>query len=147
MDTIKNASVLNSLISILEDGREGYLNASKNTDSEILKSEFLSISRERSLFVVELQDEINRLGKSTDAESGPLGAIHRAWIDFKSMLTGSDNEAIIEACITGEEYAIEKYKEALKDEDLNLALHPMVSKQLASIEKSVAKIKTLEYLK
>lgn len=147
METEKNVTILNSLIAILEDGREGYLNASQNTTDETLKNEFLSFSRQRSLFVIELQDEINRLGKSTDANSGPLGAIHRAWIDFKSMLTGNDNEAIIEACITGEEYAIEYYKEALKNADLAVSFHPLVASQLSAIEKSVTKIKALEYIK
>ncbi len=147
METEKNVTILNSLIAILEDGREGYLNASQNTTDATLKSEFLTISRERSLFVVELQNEINKLGKSTDTNSGPLGAIHRAWIDFKSMLTGNDNEAIIEACVTGEEYAIETYKDALKNEDLDLSLQPIVTSQLASIEASVTKIKAFEYIK
>lgn len=147
METQKTVTHLNSLIVVLEDGREGYLNASQNTDDENLKKVFLDYSRERSLFVVELQDEINKLGKSTDAESGPLGAIHRVWIDLKALLTGNDNSAIIEACITGEEFAIERYQEVLKDENLLLALHPILASQLASIEKCKATIKTLEYLK
>ena len=54
METQKTVSILDGLIVVLEDGREGYLNASQNTEDENLKSLFLNFSRERSLLVVEL---------------------------------------------------------------------------------------------
>ena len=39
-------------------------------------------------FIVELQNQINKLGKSTDTSGGgPLGALHRTWIDIKSAFT------------------------------------------------------------
>ena len=141
METKKNIGILNGLISILEDGRVGYTNAAENCEDANLKTEFLGIARERSLMVIQLQDEINSLGKSTDATDGPLGAIHRAWIDFKSLVTGHDNEAIINACITGEEAALDKFKDALKNDSLSASLFAVISSQLMSIEKAMAKIK------
>lgn len=141
METKKNIENLNGLISILEDGRVGYTNAAENCEDTNLKTEFLSIARERSLMVVQLQDEVNNLGKSTDATDGPLGAIHRAWIDFKSLITGHDNEAIIEACLTGENAATEKFKETLKSDALTPSLFAIISSQLMSIEKAIARIK------
>lgn len=136
-------STLESLISILEDGKLGYTNASEHTETATLKTEFLSFARERSLFIVELQDEINKLGKSTDTSGGgPLGAIHRVWIDIKSALTSSDNEAIIEACITGEEAAIEEYENALEKEELDVTQKTILSKQLNSIKDTLQKIKS-----
>ena len=141
METKKNIEILNGLISILEDGRVGYTNAADNCEDSNLKTEFLGIARERSLMVIQLQDEINKLGKSTDATDGPLGAIHRAWIDFKSLVTGHDNNAIIEACLTGENAALEKFKEALKSETLSATLFAVISSQLMSIEKAIAKVK------
>mgnify|MGYP003613490073 CR=1 FL=1 len=136
-------STLDGLISILEDGKLGYTNASEHIESATLKTEFLSFARERSLFIVELQDEINRLGKSTDTSGGgPLGAIHRVWIDIKSALTSGDNDAIIEACITGEEAAIEKYETALEKEELDVAQSTIISKQLNSIKNTLQKIKS-----
>ena len=127
-------STLNGLIAILEDGKLGYVNAAENVEDTRLKADFLKYSRERAQFVTELQNEINSLGKSTDEGSGPLGAIHRAWIDFKSMVTSNDSESVINACLTGEEAAVEKYKLALKQEQLNGDLRTIIAKQLAHIE-------------
>lgn len=142
-ETTKEAvSTLNGLISILEDGKLGYTNAAEHVENPAIKTEFLDYARERALFIVELQDEINKLGKSTDTSGGgPLGALHRTWIDIKSSFTGGDTEAIIKACITGEEAAIEKYKMALEKNDLDGYQIAIVSKQLNNIQSTLDRIK------
>ena len=140
--TTEAVNTLEGLISILEDGKLGYTNAAEHVDSPAIKTDFLDYARQRALFIVEIQDEINRLGKSTDTSGGgPLGAIHRAWIDIKSSFTSGDTEAIINACITGEEAAIEKYKSALEKEELDSNQIAIVSKQLNSIQNTLTLIK------
>ena len=135
-------STVEGLISILEDGKLGYTNAAEHAEDGSIKTDFLQYARERSLFIVEIQDEINRLGKSTDESGGgALGALHRTWIDIKASFTGGDTEAIINACITGEEAAIEKYEEVLKKDNLQPAQTAMISKQLNSIQNTLMKIK------
>ncbi|MBF4518569.1 PA2169 family four-helix-bundle protein [Flavobacterium sp. ANB] len=142
-ETTKEAvSTLEGLISILEDGKLGYTIAAEHVESPAIKTDFLDYARERALFIVEIQDEINKLGKSTDTSGGgPLGALHRTWIDIKSSFTGGDTEAIINACITGEEAAIEKYKMALEKNELESSQIAIVSKQLNSIQTTLTKIK------
>lgn len=94
--TTEAINTLEGLISILEDGKLGYTNAAEHVEDLIIKADFLEYARERALFIVELQDQINKLGKSTDTSGGgPLGALHRTWIDIKSSFTGGDTEAII----------------------------------------------------
>jgi uncharacterized protein (TIGR02284 family) len=142
-ETTKEAvKTLEGLISILEDGKLGYTNAAEHVENPAMKTEFLEFARERALFIVELQDEINKLGKSADTSGeGPLGALHRTWIDIKSSFTGGDTEAIINACVTGEEAAIEKYKKALEENHLDYNQVNIVSKQLNSIQNTLAQIK------
>jgi uncharacterized protein (TIGR02284 family) len=138
----KVVSTLDGLIAILEDGKLGYKNAAEHAENNMIKSEFAEYARERALFIVELQDEINKLGKSTDTSGGgALGAIHRAWIDIKSTFTSGDTEAIINACITGEESAVEKYEDALKVEEMEQNQIAIVSKQLNSIKAILMKLK------
>ncbi|MCD9575904.1 ferritin-like domain-containing protein [Flavobacterium soyae] len=140
--TKETVKTLEGLISILEDGKLGYTNAAEHVENLALKADFLEYARERALFIVELQDEINKLGKSTDTSGGgPLGALHRTWIDIKSSFTGGDTKAIINACITGEEAVIEKYKKALEENDLEHSQVFIVSKQLNSIQNTLSQIK------
>ena len=144
ISNLEKITILNSLISILDDGKLGYLDAAEDCGNQDLKSEFLFFSRERATLIIQLQDEVNKLGKSTEAISGPLGILHRAWIDIKSFLTGKDLNAIINTCITGENAAIEIYTKALKSFDSDSGLHYILSFQLATIEKAVAKLKIFE---
>ena len=135
-------STLEVLISIVENGKLGYTNAAEHADDATIKSDFLQYARERSLYIVELQDEINKLGKSTDESGGgALGVLHRTWIDIKSAFTGGDTEAIINACITGEEAAIEKYQEVLDKKELQANQLEIVTKQLNGIKNTLHKIK------
>ncbi|MCW2120235.1 ferritin-like domain-containing protein [Flavobacterium sp. 7A] len=134
-------STLNGLISILEDGKLGYTSAAEHVENDIIKRDFIQYARERALFIVELQDEINRLGKSTDASGGgALGALHRAWLDIKSSFTSGDTEAIVGACITGEEAAIDKYEMALKEIEMDQNQIGLLAKQLNSIKAVLLKL-------
>ncbi|MBL0735521.1 PA2169 family four-helix-bundle protein [Flavobacterium sp. GN10] len=140
--TTETIKTLEGLISILEDGKLGYTDAAEHVENQAMKTDFLEYARERALFIVELQNQINKLGKSTDTSGGgPLGVLHRAWIDIKSAFTGGDTEAIINACITGEEAAIEKYKMALEENHLEHDQVYIVSKQLNSIQNTLSQIK------
>ena len=140
--TTETIKTLEGLISILEDGKLGYTNAAEHVENPAMKTDFLEYARERALFIVELQNQINKLGKSTDTSGGgPLGALHRTWIDIKSAFTGGDTEAIINACVTGEEAAIEKYKMALEENHLEHDQIYIVSKQLNSIQNTLSQIK------
>ncbi|MTH16249.1 PA2169 family four-helix-bundle protein [Flavobacterium sp. LC2016-01] len=142
VNTDETVKTLNGLISILEDGKLGYTNAAEHVENLAMKADFLDYARERALFIVELQDEINKLGKSTDTSGGgPLGALHRTWIDIKSSFTGGDTKAIINACVTGEEAAIEKYKTALEENHFEHSQVYIVSKQLNSIQNTLSQIK------
>jgi uncharacterized protein (TIGR02284 family) len=138
----KVVSTLEGLIQILEDGKLGYTHAAEHVEDAPIKSDFTQFARERALYIVELQDEINRLGKTTDVSGGgALGAIHRAWIDIKSSFTSGDTESIVNACITGEESAIEKYESALDVEELGADQVALISKQLSGIKSALMTIK------
>jgi len=140
--TTETIKILEGLISILEDGKLGYTDAAEHVENPAMKTDFLEYARERALFIVELQNQINKLGKSTDISGGgPLGALHRTWIDIKSAFTGGDTESIINACVTGEEAAIEKFKKALEGNNLEHDQIYIVSKQLNSIQNTLSQIK------
>jgi len=133
---------LDGLIEILEDGKLGYTNAAEHVENTDMKHNFIQYARERALYIVELQDEINRLGKSTNTSGGGvLGSLHRAWIDIKSTFTSGDTEAIVNACITGEEAAIEKYESALKKEEIQPTQSALISKQLNGIKAVLMRLK------
>src|SRR6476469_7753882 len=138
-------SDLKGLINILYDGKEGYKEAIQNVKSEALKSIFMDFSNERAMYAEELKAHIVQHGDySENEEGGVLGALHRAWLDVKEMLTANEDSAILNAIETGEKAAVDKYDSVLKDYADHADHYSLLSKQRNGIQKALDKIKMLE---
>lgn len=134
---------LNHLTSIANDGKYGYANAAEDVKDVALKQMFQQYSNERSGYAEELKREVSRLGGTPDKDGGPLGAIHRTWMDIKSAVTSGDREAILKTCITGEEAAVKAYSHALEDEHISGGEKQVVSQQLSGIQAALNSIRSL----
>lgn len=138
-------SGLKHLLHIANDGKEGYKTAAEDADSAELKALFTTYSIQRSEFEMELKSCLRQLGADSDNESGgPLGAIHRVWMDIKTAITGNDNHAILDACITGEKAAVEAYEKVLADISLTPEMRETLTAQRSEISESLRNVQTLE---
>ncbi|MFD2163720.1 PA2169 family four-helix-bundle protein [Paradesertivirga mongoliensis] len=133
------------LLHIANDGKEGYKTAAEDADSAELKALFTTYSIQRSEFEMELKSLLRQLGADSDNESGgPLGAIHRVWMDIKTAVTGNDNHAILDACITGEKAAIEAYDKVLADTSLTPEMRETLTSQRSDINECLRNVQSLE---
>ena len=142
---IKNKEViekLNHLIAIAEDGKKGYKNASEDVDDPKMKVLFTRFSDERASYVKQLQVQEITLGGSVAEGGGPIGALHRVWMDMKSVFTSGDKDAIINACITGEEAAVTAYEDALKNEFITRKIRDVINEQLSGIQNALQTIRS-----
>ncbi len=107
-------STLNGLIETCKDGQDGFKTASEGIERSDLKTVFYEFSQQRSEFVGILQGLVRSLGGDPESTGSLSAAVHRGWIDIKSLVTGKDEEAILNECERGEDYAKEAYADALK---------------------------------
>ena len=136
-------SDLKGLISILNDGKEGYASASETTDSLELKAVFLKYSAQRAGFAMELKEHIaTHGGESENEEGGILGALHRTWIDVKQAFSSKEDAAILGAIETGEKAAIEKYDKVLEDYTTHSDHIVLLHRQLTGILEALKEIET-----
>ncbi|KAA8483843.1 uncharacterized protein (TIGR02284 family) [Arcticibacter tournemirensis] len=141
----KSVANLKHLLSICNDGKEGYRTASDNADSAELKGIFTTYSIQRAEFEMQLKTCIQQCNADPDNESGgPIGVLHRTWMDIKAALSSNDNKAILEACITGEKAAVEAYDNALEDNDLSPEVRQILVSQRDGINDCLRNIQTLE---
>lgn len=139
-------SRLKHLLSICNDGKEGYKNAAENVDSADLKALLHTYSIQRAEFASNLKTCIQQCGGDPDNdEGGPLGALHRTWIDIKTAFTSNDNKAVLDACITGEKAAVEAYDKALEDTELSAETRQLLTMQRSAIQESLQNVETLEH--
>lgn len=133
---------INHLIALAEDGKYGYENAAKDVKDNGLKSLFLRLSGERDGYITQLQHQLRELGdQEPKGMGGPVGALHRAWIDIKAALTSGDRDAIIKECVMGEEYALKQYTEIIDAMKGDSALKQILISQRSGIEAAIGSIK------
>jgi uncharacterized protein (TIGR02284 family) len=140
----KIISKLNHLIAIAEDGKYGYETAAADIKDNDLKNNFLQFAKERTWYATQLKQQVSALGGVPKTGDGPLGVLHRTWIDLKASLTSRNQEAIINACITGEETAIKEFNEALKENYIQNSsnVKSILSEQLLGIENALDVLKS-----
>ncbi|MFL5447413.1 MAG: ferritin-like domain-containing protein [Gemmatimonadales bacterium] len=139
------ASTLNQLIQTCKDGENGFKVAAESVEDVNLQHLLASYSQQRSEFAAELQSEVQRLHQDP-AESGhAAAALHRGWMDIKSLAIGQDEAAIIAECERGEDVAVKAYEQALASE-LPADLRALVERQLLKVKEAHDQIRSLEQI-
>ncbi len=129
----KGIAAVNHLIERHTDAEKGFKDAAANVNEADLRDDLLKKSEERRAYREELQAAVARLGEKYEKGGGSLeGAAYRAWIDVKAFVTDENNVAVLNAVRTGEEDAVESFKDVL-GEPLNDELRKTVQKQFKGV--------------
>jgi uncharacterized protein (TIGR02284 family) len=135
MQNDKAISVLNNLIETCKDGEHGFRTAAEGLSRPDIKTRFMQYSRERAQMSSELQAEVRRLGGDPERSGSMSGALHRGWLDIKSVVTGKDDHAIIAEAERGEDVAKSTYESALK-EMLPASAQTLVQQQMTKVRQA-----------
>lgn len=137
-------STINDLIETLKDGQEGYRQAAEAVKDSQLKILFNEYSLQRSKFAGELQSEAIALGEDQpETTSSTAGAMHRAWINIKTSLTGDDDHAVLAECERGEDSAVNEYKKAMENDELSSPIRETITRQYADVKRAHDRIRQL----
>ena len=142
MQNDKAISVLNNLIETCKDGEQGFKTAAEGLSSSDIKSRFMQYARERGQMSSELQAEVRRLGGDPEKSGSMAGALHRGWLDIKSVVTGKDDHAIVAEAERGEDIAKSTYEGALK-ENLPASAQTLVQQHSARIRQVHDAVRTM----
>ena len=106
-------SNLNDLIETCKDGEEGFRTCAKDIQNVSLKDFFIARSLGCAKSAHELQQLVLQYDGDPETRSTVAGAMHRRWIDFKTAIMGKDEEAVLDECERGEDFAVSSYQRAL----------------------------------
>jgi len=135
-------SALNGLIQTCKDGQDGFKDAAEGIERSELKTVFYEFSQQRAEFVGVLQELVRSLGGDPEKGGSVSAALHRGWMDIKSLVTGKDEESILNECERGEDYAKDAYADALKTA-LPANVSTVVSQQSQAVLAAHNRIKAL----
>ena len=114
----KDTATLNTLIATLLDSVDGYNKSAQDVKDRDLADRFNARARERQSAVSGLQAAVARLGGNPEDDGSLLAGAHRAFLNLKEAVTGTDDQAIINEIERGEDYLKGKFEAALKNVDL-----------------------------
>jgi uncharacterized protein (TIGR02284 family) len=134
------ANKLNSLLELLHDSHDGYIECTKEIDDSNLKNLFQNLADSRVDMMRSLESQIRQLGEEPVQTGSMLAAAHRIFIDIKSSITGHDKEAIIKEIQRGETYTLEHYNKILAEEDLPITAKNLLRPQAVEIENNLNRV-------
>ena len=127
-------TTLNTLIATTIDSVTGYEDSAKNIENERFREIFRGRADERQQVVEELRSEVRRLGGDPEESGSFLGKAHQRFEDLKAVVTGRDEQAIINEVERGEDYLKEKWQAALQSGALDGESHDVVERCYQSIK-------------
>lgn len=135
-------STLNDLIETCKDGQEGFKMAAEGIRNSSTKSLFQQYTQQRAQFAAELRNEVRRLGGEPEKSGSVAAALHRGWIDIKSVVTGKDEHAVLVECERGEDSAVKNYEEAL-NKNLPMEIERLIRQQYNNIKQTHDRVRSL----
>jgi uncharacterized protein (TIGR02284 family) len=135
-------STLNDLIETCKDGEEGFRVCAADLHDSHLKMSFTERAESCATAAAELQQLVMSLGGKPETNSSVSGALHRRWVDIRSLITGKDNLAVLKECERGEDVALKGYHAAL-EKDLPPDVRAVVDRQLVGVQRNHDRVKQL----
>jgi uncharacterized protein (TIGR02284 family) len=135
-------SVLNNLIETCKDGEYGFRTCAEHATAQDLKSLFMNRASDCQRGASELQGLVARLGGTPDTTSSATGTLHRGWVSVVGTLTGYSDKTMLEECERGEDAALARYRDALK-EPLPAEIQSVVQTQYEGVKRNHDQIRTL----
>ena len=139
-------TTLNTLTTTLIDSVTGFEDAAANIEgSSRLQQLFRERASERRQVVEDLRAEVRRLGGNPEDDGSFLGKAHQRFLDLKSVVTGRDEQAIINEVERGEDYLKEKFEAALSSGHLSGESRAVVEQAFQSVRSGHDQISQLKH--
>ncbi|MCK0160860.1 ferritin-like domain-containing protein [Allomuricauda sp. F6463D] len=144
--TVEMSNKLNELLERTYDAEKGFKQTAEKVDNKTLKDFFQNSAKQRYKFGHELKAEIVSFGQEPDKGGSAKGTLHRSWINFKSLFTSNNEEAMLEEVQRGEKEAIETYNDILHDKDFVLppSTESLLMRHRNAIRENLEKVNLFE---
>ena len=126
--------VLNHVIESCRDGAHGFTMAAEHLVDAQIKSVFLQLAARRAQYAAELLPHAQRLGGPPASDGSTVGALHRKWIDLKSVLTHNNDHAIVVEAARGDAATVHAFSAAIEG-NLPPDTRDLVERQYEAIQK------------
>lgn len=134
---------LNDLTEILKDGEHGFRTAAKDVKAPELARIFERYATQRAEFASTLQAHVVSLGAKVEKSGSLTGDLHRGWINLKAALSSNEPHAVLVEAERGEDAAVEHYRKALDQGDLDQPTRDLLNRQYIDVKAAHDNVRSL----
>jgi uncharacterized protein (TIGR02284 family) len=134
--------VLQDLIQVNIDSRDGFRQAAESLEDLTLQSTFEHLADERDQQADELARYVAWSGEHPRRDGSVAAAVHRTWMRIRELLSSDDNHAALSEAERGEDAIVSSYEEALQT-TAGSAMHDVVQHQCAAVKAAHDRIRDL----
>lgn len=143
METQHIVTSLNELIETSKDGEYGFRASAEHAQSAPIKQLFLTRAEGCAQAAAELQTLVQQYGGKAETDGTASGALHRGWVAVKGTLAGSSDLSMLEEAERGEDTALERYRDALRENHLPAAARELVERQYQGVKRNHDQMRNL----
>jgi len=143
MDNKTTIKTLNRLIESCKDGEYGFHSCAEQAESLHLREVFSQRAADCRNAAAELQALVRVNGGMAEEDGSVMGAVHRGWVAVRSKLSGYSDQAMLEECERGEDTAMERYRDAMQNEELPVDVRQVIERQYMGVKRNHLEIRTL----
>jgi uncharacterized protein (TIGR02284 family) len=145
MEARNDKTELHNIHDLLVDSRKGYAEAAARAEDDRVKGLLKAFSDERVALESEVDAELGKQDPGAEHHDGGTlkGDLHRTWMDLRDALSNSENANVLAECERGEGYLLMRYDEVLKKDDLLPSTRALATRQRATVQGNLDRIKEL----
>jgi uncharacterized protein (TIGR02284 family) len=106
-------AIVNGLIETCRDGAHGFRTAAGLVKDPSAEALLVELADKRGALAAALEPHAERLGGRAAAEGTATAAVHRGWMDLKSVLTAGDDQAVLTEVRRGDAVTLRLFEKAL----------------------------------
>ena len=139
------------MIEYSKDGEKSFREAAENPKKPELKGFFIQRASACATATSGIQSDVRRRGGDSETSTSLAGGLHRGWLNFKAIVTGKDDGAILNEVERGESHALKAHREArerlvklgMTATDMDTAAYALVEKHLQTVQRNNDQVKVL----
>ena len=133
---------LNTLIETCKDGEADFKACAADVQRLDLQEWFTTRSQECGNAATELQRSVVELGGRPGHNASVSGELHRRWVDLKTLVSGKDEQRVLDEAERDEYLAEKNYAEALH-QPLPSEIRAMVQRQYEGVLRNHQEIRAM----
>jgi uncharacterized protein (TIGR02284 family) len=135
-------ALLNGLIETSTDGERSFTKAAEAAQHATVNDGLLEIAARCSYGARELQCLVSKLGGRPESGGSVAGALHRGWLEVKSVVGARSDHAILADCEKREDVAEKRFHDVL-EKDLPSDVTAVVARLYHGVAKNRERVRSM----